>query len=139
MRGSTQVMRKAAPAASPIHYPRQTVVSTTASIATGCSNANAAAKLLTLAFKRINKPVAVRLWEGTTLMLGNASVTETRPSFTLVIRNPNVVTSMILRRDPLYIAEAYFCGDFIAGAQQVYRQTILGFVPGGAVPRFHAR
>jgi len=36
------------------------------------------------------------------------------------------------------VAEAYFCGAFIAGSQQVVRQTILGFAPVGAAPIFHA-
>lgn len=52
----------------------------------------------------------VRLWNGTTLRLGSAWHGNARPAFTLVCRHPSVVRSMVLGRDPLRLAEAYFRG-----------------------------
>jgi len=51
----------------------------------------------------------VRLWNGTTLRLGKAGPDES--AFTLVCRNPGVVRSMVLGRDPLRLVEAFFRGD----------------------------
>ena len=53
----------------------------------------------------------MRLWNGITLRLGTACVVESEPRFTLVCRNPGVVRSMVLGRDPLRLAKAYFRGD----------------------------
>jgi cyclopropane-fatty-acyl-phospholipid synthase len=49
--------------------------------------------------------LAVRLWDGDTLNVG-AGI----PVFTLVIRDPALVREMVLHRDPLRLAEAYFQG-----------------------------
>ena len=100
-----QVIKAVASSASPVSYVKQSAVAVNASWIT------AATRLLVLAFRGVDKSVAVRLWNGTTLALGNAFPGEIPQRFTLVIRNPNVVSAMILRRDPLYLAEAYFCGD----------------------------
>ena len=53
----------------------------------------------------------VRLWTGTTLRLGKAGPDESESPFTLVCRNPGVVRSMALGRDPLRLVEAFFRGD----------------------------
>ena len=53
----------------------------------------------------------MRLWNGTTLTLGKAGPDGLEPPFTLVCRNPSVVRSMVLGRDRLRFAEAYFRGD----------------------------
>lgn len=45
------------------------------------------------------------------LTLSNAGSDATEPTFTLVCRNPNVIRSMVLGRDPLRMADAYFRGD----------------------------
>ena len=50
--------------------------------------------------------LAVRLWNGVTIVVG-AGI----PQFTLVFRAPSVFRESILRRSPLQLAHAYFCGD----------------------------
>tara|TARA_R110000851_G_scaffold333544_1_gene515662 strand:- start:3683 stop:5005 length:1323 start_codon:yes stop_codon:yes gene_type:complete len=62
-------------------------------------------------FQGFNGSVWMRLWNGTSLKLGNAEHDDSRPQFTLVCRSPGVVRSMVLGRDPLRLAEAYFRGD----------------------------
>ncbi|MDT3706207.1 MAG: cyclopropane-fatty-acyl-phospholipid synthase family protein [Thiobacillus sp.] len=47
--------------------------------------------------------LAVRLWDGETLEIGGGP-----PDFTLVFRHPAVFRELILFRDPLRLAEAYF-------------------------------
>lgn len=69
-----------------------------------------AANLLTRLFCRLPFPVSLRLWDGVVRQAGaGAGATET--PFTLVFRNPQVVCSAVLGRDPLRLAEAYFRGD----------------------------
>jgi cyclopropane-fatty-acyl-phospholipid synthase len=84
------------------------------------------AALLTRLFCRFDGNLALRLWNGTTLRLGNANDAghagkpndakrtaraDAEPPFTLVCRSPEVVRTMVLGRDPLRLAEAYFQGD----------------------------
>ena len=45
------------------------------------------------------------------LSFSHAGSDATEPTFTLVCRNPNVIRSMVLGRDPLRMADAYFRGD----------------------------
>jgi len=70
-----------------------------------------ASDLLTRLFRGFNGSLALRLWNGTNLKLGDAAHDHARPRFTLVCRSPGVVRSMVLGRDPLRLAEAYFRGD----------------------------
>lgn len=70
-----------------------------------------ASDLLKRLFRGFDGSLALRLWNGTTLSLGNAGHDNSRPSFTLVCRYPSVVRSMVLGRDPLRLAEAYFRGE----------------------------
>jgi cyclopropane-fatty-acyl-phospholipid synthase len=70
-----------------------------------------ASDLLTRLFRRFDGSLALRLWNGTTLSLGNMDHDNPHPSFTLVCRYPGVVRSMVLGRDPLRLAEAYFRGE----------------------------
>lgn len=97
---------------------------------------NEAADLLKRLFRSFNGSITLRLWNGTVLKLGglardalqldslkldglkqdnltlsNASLDSPEPTFTLVCRNPNVIRSMVLGRDPLRMADAYFRGD----------------------------
>jgi cyclopropane-fatty-acyl-phospholipid synthase len=83
-----------------------------------------AAELLHRLFKRFDGRLALRLWDGTLLKLGNAAHhEEPAASYTLVCRSPSVVRSMVIGRDPLRMAEAYFRGeidiegDFFAAMQ----------------------
>ena len=69
------------------------------------------AVLLKRLFHSFNGAVSFQLWSGVTLRLGNEPADGVEPRFTLVCRNPGVVRSMILGRDRLRLAEAYFRGD----------------------------
>jgi cyclopropane-fatty-acyl-phospholipid synthase len=69
-----------------------------------------ASVLLKRLFGGLDGALAIRLWDGTLLRLGQQAQ-EGEPMFTLVCRSPGVVRSMVLGRDPLRLAEAYFRGD----------------------------
>jgi cyclopropane-fatty-acyl-phospholipid synthase len=70
-----------------------------------------AADLLTRLFRRLPLKVSLRLWDGETVQVGAVSAGAPPPLYTLVFRNPEVVCSAVLGRDPLRLAEAYFRGD----------------------------
>ena len=70
-----------------------------------------ASSLLKRLFSSFEGSVALRLWNGNVLSLGKAGSSEHEPPFTLVCLHPGVVRSMVLGRDPLRLAEAYFRGD----------------------------
>lgn len=70
-----------------------------------------ASRLLRRLFRSFDGSLAMRLWDGTTLRLGKAAAFGSEPRFTLVCHNPSVVRSMVLGRDPLRLADAYFRGD----------------------------
>ena len=71
-----------------------------------------ASALLHRLFQRFDGHLALRLWEGTLLKLGTAAHHDVpEPRYTLVCRSPSVVRSMVLGRDPLRMAEAYFRGE----------------------------
>ena len=74
------------------------------------AGADHAIALLQRLFLGFRGSLAMRLWNGTTLLLGRAAV-DGEPRFTLVCRSPSVVRSMVLGRDRLRLAEAYFRGD----------------------------
>ena len=79
--------------------------------ATAHRYADEASDLLQRLFRNFDGTLALRLWNGTTLRLGNAASPSFDPSFTLVCHHPGFVRSMVLGRDPLRLAEAYFQGD----------------------------
>jgi cyclopropane-fatty-acyl-phospholipid synthase len=70
-----------------------------------------AAGLLTRLFRRLPFGLAIRLWNGATVQAGAIDSAGQEPAFTLVFRNPEVVYSAVLGRDPLRLAEAYFRGE----------------------------
>ena len=70
-----------------------------------------AVNLLKQLFSNYDGNIIMRLWNGLTLKLGKQISEELSPSFTLVCRNPNILRSMVLGRDPLRLANAYFQGD----------------------------
>ena len=71
-----------------------------------------ASALLHRLFQRFDGHLALRLWEGTLLKLGKAAHHDApEPRYTLVCRSPGVVRSMVLGRDPLRMADAYFRGE----------------------------
>jgi cyclopropane-fatty-acyl-phospholipid synthase len=70
-----------------------------------------AAGLLRRLFRNLEVPLSVRLWNGVTLRVGRAALERKEPRYALVFQNPRVVSELVLGRDPLAIAEAYFRGD----------------------------
>ena len=74
-------------------------------------SADEASELLKRLFRSFDGSLALRLWTGTTLRVGKAATEESESRFTLVCRNPGVVRSLVLGRDPLLLAEAYFRDD----------------------------
>ncbi len=70
-----------------------------------------ASDLLTRLFYRLPFALALRLWDGVTVQVGAGDSAARESPFTLVFRNPEVVSSAVLGRDPLRLAEAYFRGD----------------------------
>ena len=82
-----------------------------APVSTADREADDVSDLLKRVFRGFDGNLAMRLWNGTTLRLGATGAGSSEPSFTLVCRSPSVVHSMVLGRDPLRLAEAYFQGD----------------------------
>jgi len=70
-----------------------------------------ASDLLTRLFRRLPISLTLRLWNGATIQAGAARSDAQETPYTLVFRNPEVVCSAVLGRDPLRLAEAYFRGD----------------------------
>ncbi|BBP03081.1 hypothetical protein TPL01_25190 [Sulfuriferula plumbiphila] len=72
-------------------------------------SANAGAKraerIVARVFRDYPGSMAVRLWDGQTLAFGTGA-----PAFTLAFREPRPLRELILSRDPLRLAEAYFLG-----------------------------
>jgi cyclopropane-fatty-acyl-phospholipid synthase len=75
--------------------------------------AESAEKLLRRLFRQLDQGIALRLWNGTLLRLGNAgtALAAGAQRFVLVCRSPSSVRKMVLGRDPLRMADAYFRGD----------------------------
>src|SRR5260370_8484380 len=69
-----------------------------------------ASDLVTRLFRRLRMGLTPGLWNGATVRVGADSGAQ-EPPFELVFRNPEVVCSAVLGRDPLRLAEAYFRGD----------------------------
>jgi cyclopropane-fatty-acyl-phospholipid synthase len=67
--------------------------------------------LLERLFRSYDGSIAVRLWNGATLRLGSRDQEQADPRFTLVCRNPAVICSIVMGRDRLRLAEAFFRGD----------------------------
>ena len=70
-----------------------------------------AADLLTRLFRRLPYHLTLRLWNGETVQVGEMNANAHASTYSLVFRNPEVVCSAVLGRDPLRLAEAYFRGD----------------------------
>ncbi len=71
----------------------------------------AASDLLKRLFRGFKGRLAMRLWNGTPLKLGSTGGEDAEPPFTLVCRSPGAVRTMVVGRDPLRLAEAYFRDD----------------------------
>ena len=67
--------------------------------------------MLTRLFHRLPFKLTLRLWNGDTVQVGATDSAAQESTFALVFRNPEVVCSAVLGRDPLRLAEAYFRGE----------------------------
>jgi cyclopropane-fatty-acyl-phospholipid synthase len=67
------------------------------------ADARRAAGIVQRIFRDYSGRMSVRLWDGHSLTFGRGL-----PEFTLVLREPRAFRQMILERDPLRLAEAYF-------------------------------
>ena len=76
----------------------------------GYRGSELAADLLTRLFRRLPMSLTLRLWNGAAVRVGADSGAQESP-FALVFLNPEVVSTAVLGRDPLRLAEAYFRGD----------------------------
>lgn len=72
---------------------------------TESTGANRAKQVVRRTFRAYPGSLAVRLWNGETLTIGRGL-----PDFTLVFNDPRPFRDLILFRDPLRLAEAYFRG-----------------------------
>jgi cyclopropane-fatty-acyl-phospholipid synthase len=82
----------------------------------GYAGQTLAAELLTKIFKHLDMCIVVRLWSGPAFRVGGcvpgeAAAERAEPPFMLWFRTPSAVASMVLGRDPLRLAEAYFRGE----------------------------
>ncbi len=74
-------------------------------------NADEAALLLARLFRNFHGSILLRLWNGSTLRFGKACQAGSQDAFTLIFHNPRVVRTIVLGRDRLRLADAYFRGD----------------------------
>ncbi|MGD0492700.1 MAG: cyclopropane-fatty-acyl-phospholipid synthase family protein [Steroidobacteraceae bacterium] len=73
--------------------------------------AELAASLLRKVFQSLPFGFAVRLWTGNCFTVGAVGADATDARFTLWFRNPQAVSMLILGKDPLRLAEAFFRSD----------------------------
>ncbi len=73
--------------------------------------AELAAALLRKVFQRLPLSFAIRLWTGSSCTVGCAEPGTMDQRFCLHLRNPQAVCNLILDKDPLRLAEAYFGSD----------------------------
>jgi cyclopropane-fatty-acyl-phospholipid synthase len=78
---------------------------------TGYAGRALAAELLAKIFKPLDMCIAVRLWSGPAFRVGGVERNGADPPFALWFRAPAAVVSLVLGRDPLRLAEAYFRGQ----------------------------
>ncbi len=69
-----------------------------------------ATQLLRRLFRGFDGSLAVRLWDGHTLRLGQRGLATGIPAFTLVCHSPQAICAVVLGRDRLRLAEVYFGG-----------------------------
>jgi cyclopropane-fatty-acyl-phospholipid synthase len=90
--------------------PRANVQAPRAPSAGAYRGSEIASDLLGRLFRRLPMSLTLRLWNGATVQVGaDSGAPESR--FALVFCNPEAVSTAVLGRDPLRLAEAYFRGD----------------------------
>ncbi len=70
-----------------------------------------AASLLTRLFRNFSRTLSLRLWTGGSFLVGSAPAGTPPPRYTLVLRSPGTVATLVLGRDPLRFAELFFRGE----------------------------
>ena len=82
------------------------------------SHADAAMRILKRLLRNFHSPTALRLWNDATHHIGHAP-----PVFTLVVRDPAVLRKLVMQRNALVLADAYFRGliDFEGDLYSVLR------------------
>jgi cyclopropane-fatty-acyl-phospholipid synthase len=106
-----QIHTESALSSTSVTRSRMSVAETLPGAAAGpYRGAELAAELLTRLFHRLPLTLNLRLWNDVTVRVGAAGAGAEVSRFTLVFRNPEVVCSAVLGRDPLRLAEAYFRG-----------------------------
>jgi cyclopropane-fatty-acyl-phospholipid synthase len=70
-----------------------------------------AVALLTRLFANFSGTLSLRLWTGNSFRVGSGPSDAPAPSYTLVLHSPQTVSTLILGRDPLRLAEMYFRGE----------------------------
>lgn len=70
-----------------------------------------AGNLLQRLFRHFDGVMEVRLWDGSLRRLGGRANENISAPFTLVFAHPGVLRLLLLGRDPLRLARAYFSGD----------------------------
>ena len=71
--------------------------------------ANTCITILTCLFKHSQANIALRLWNGATLLTGNAL--QQQPAFILVINHPKVIVLLAKNHTSMQLAQCYFNGD----------------------------
>lgn len=72
----------------------------------GGKGADSAHHILRRLFKEYQGAFTIHLWNSSVLQIGDG-----QPAFTLRIQHPDVLRNLVLFRDPLRLAEAYFAGE----------------------------
>jgi cyclopropane-fatty-acyl-phospholipid synthase len=101
-------MHSASAAGAGVGNPQTVQKSSTGSAYRGI---DLASDLLTRLFRRLPFRLTLRLWNDAAVQVGTAGSGAQESPFALVFRNPEVVCSAVLGKDPLRLAEAYFRGD----------------------------
>ena len=65
-----------------------------------------AARILSTLFRNYGGAIAVRLWDGTALRFGSRE-----PTVTVIFRDPRAFRELVLYRDPVRLAHAFFLGS----------------------------
>jgi len=73
---------------------------------TNSKEASPPARIVQRVFRGYNRKLSVRLWNGETVDVGGGS-----PEVTLIFHEPRLFRELVLYRDPLRLAEAYFQGE----------------------------
>jgi len=73
---------------------------------TSSANADIATRILTRLLRSFAGSADLQLWDERSLSVGQAP-----PAFTLVLRDPKLLRSLVTARGPVLLADAYFRGQ----------------------------